>query len=97
MAVAIRPHLEGFLRVACPGDFPPGKLLGPFMEECSHKFGNPGEVLSKDIAQKLRDIVGYSNRFHHDTNPAWEAEDINATELLGFVQRTLAFAGPPIR
>ena len=97
VAVAIRPHLEGFLRVACPGDFPPGKLLGPFMEECSHKFGNPGEVLSKDIAQKLRDIVGYSNRFHHDTNPAWEAEDINATELLGFVQRTLAFAGPPIR
>ena len=95
VAMAIRPHLEGFLRVACPGNFPPGKLLGPFIEECSHKVGNPGETLSKDITQELHDIVEYCNRFHHDTNPAWTAEDINATELLGFVQRTLAFVGPP--
>ena len=41
VAMAIRPHLEGFLRVACPGNFPPGKLLGPFIEECSYKVGNP--------------------------------------------------------
>ena len=97
VAMAIRPHLEGFLRVACPGNFPPGKLLGRFIKECRHKCGKPGEVLSKDMAQELRDIVEYCNRFHHDTNPAWTAEDINATELLGFVQRTLAFVGPPIR
>ena len=97
VAVAIRPHLEGFLRVACPSDFPPGKILGPFIEECRHKLGKPDEVLSEGIAQELREIVEYGNRFHHDTNPVWEPEDINVTELLGFVRRTLAFVGPPLR
>ena len=47
--------------------------------------------------KSFTDIVEYGNRFHHDTNPAWQTEEINSTELLGFVQRTLAFVGPPNR
>ena len=95
VAAAIRPYLEGFIRVACPSDLPPGKLLGSFIGECRQKFGNPNEILSKDTTQELDDIVEYGNRFHHDTNPAWETGEINATELLGFVKRTLTFVGPP--
>jgi hypothetical protein len=44
--------------------------------------------------QKLADLdslTEYSNRFHHDTNPAWDTEHINDAELLGFVRQTLTF------
>ena len=33
----------------------------------------------------------YANRFHHDTNGAYETVRINDAELKGFVDRTLAF------
>ena len=95
VAEAIRPHLEGFLRVTCPGNFPPRKLLGPFAEECRQKLDGPDEILNKSMTQELQEIVENSNRFHHGGNPAWEAKEINATELLGFVEMTLAFCGPP--
>ena len=95
VALSIRPHLEGFLRIACPGDFPPGKLLGLFIGNCRDKVGGPDEVLNEDTMQELQYIVEYANRFHHDTNPAWQTEEINASELLGFVRRALAFVGPP--
>ena len=91
VAAAIRLHLEGFLRVACPDNFPPGQLLGRFLGDCRNKVGSPDEVLNADTIQKLGYIVEYGNRFHHGTNPA----EINATELEGFVRRTLSFVRPP--
>ena len=94
IAAAIRPHLEGFLRVACPGEFPPGKQLGHFTQDCLQKIGTPKEVLTKSKLEELEDIIEFGNRFHHDTNPAWESVEINATELLGFVKRTLSFVSP---
>lgn len=83
------------LRVACPDCFPPGKLLGPFIGDCRNKGGRPDEILSEDTILELHNIVEYGNRFHHDTNQAWQTEEINSTELLGYVKRTLAFVGPP--
>jgi hypothetical protein len=41
---------------------------------------------------ELRDLLDYANRFHHDTNAAWETETINDQELLDFSMRTLTFA-----
>ncbi len=41
---------------------------------------------------ELHDLVEYGNRFHHDTNPAYQTEVINDGELQGFVGRALAFA-----
>lgn len=87
----IRPVLEGFMRVACPEAFPPGTLLGPFRNVCEQRLGTPQEILSRANTQELRDLVEYGNKFHHDTNPAWETEIINDGELLGFIERTLAF------
>ena len=95
VARAIRPHLEGFLRVACAGDYHPGNLLGPFVEKCRRRIGCPDEILDAGTTQELRDILDYANKFQHDTNPAWQTEQINSTELLGFVRRTLTFVGPP--
>lgn len=94
VARAIRPHLEAFLRVASPDLFGPGTLLGPFLNSCEQKLGTSQEILSPDATQELREIVEYANRFHHNTNPAWETETINDGELRGFVERAMTFVRP---
>lgn len=92
VAKAIRPHMEAFLRVACPEHFPPGTLLGRFLRVCGQRVGETGEVLDEAATRELGEIVEYANRFHHDTNPAWETEAINDAELRSFVERALAFS-----
>ncbi|MGD9689484.1 MAG: AAA family ATPase [Phycisphaerales bacterium] len=94
VARAIRPTIEAYLRVACPEHFPPGTLLGPFRHLCDQRVGTPQQILDRATTDELRDLTEYANRFHHDTNAAWETEVINDAELLGFVQRTLAFVRP---
>lgn len=90
-ARAIRPVLEGFVRVAHPEHFPPGSLLGPFLGVCDQRVTTSAPILKVQDIQTLRAILEYANRFHHDTNPAWETETINDGELRGFIARTLAF------
>jgi wobble nucleotide-excising tRNase len=92
VAKAIRPHLEAFLRVVRPEQFPPGRLLGPFLDLCRQRIGQPNEVLDQQATRELGELKEYANRFHHDTNPAWETEMINNAELRSFVERGLAFA-----
>jgi len=94
VARAIRPLLEAFLRVACPEYFPPGTLLGPFRNLCSQRVGTPQQILDAQATGELGDLIEYANRFHHDTNAAWETEQINDGELQGFVRRALSFAKP---
>jgi len=91
VAVGLRPHLEAFLRVAYPGDFGPGTLLGPFLNRCEQRLGTSDELLDNTDTRELGDLIEYANRFHHDTNPAWTSEHVNDAEVLGFVQRTLSF------
>jgi wobble nucleotide-excising tRNase len=91
VARSIRPIIEAFLRVAYPERFPPETQLGSFRNICEQRVGGPDEVLSRADTDELRDIVEYANRFHHDTNPAWETESVNDGELQGFVSRALAF------
>ena len=95
IAQDIRHHLEGYLRVVSPAEFPPGQFLSKsFMDKCwkGLRSGNP--ILTKPKLQELHEILEYANLFHHDTNPAWQSVIINAGELRGFVNRTLAFVGP---
>jgi len=91
VARAIRPSLEAFMRVACPEYFPPGTMLGAFRFLCEQRVGSTQEILDTATTQELRDLVEYANRFHHDTNPAWESVVINDGELQGFVRRSLEF------
>ena len=86
--------LEAFLRVAFPEHFSPGTLLGYFLDKCRQRTGTPQEILDTQDIQELGDLIEYANRFHHDTNAAWETETINDGELTGFVQRALNFAKP---
>lgn len=94
VAHSIRPHLEAYLRVAVPGQFKSGQLLGPFRNICEQRAGTPNQILSAPDTEVLGDLIEYANRFHHDTNPAWQSITINDAELMTFVRRTLEFAGP---
>lgn len=91
VACAIRPVLEAFCRVAFPEHFPPGTLLGQFRGLCDQRINTTQPILDADDLRELRDLTEYANKFHHDTNQAWETEAINDTELVGFVKRAIAF------
>ena len=80
VAEAIRPVLEAFVRVAYPEHCQPGATLGPFVRLCAARIGTAQEVLNAADVDELRDLLEYANRFHHDTNAAWETEAINDAE-----------------
>ncbi len=94
VAEAIRPVLEGYLRITCAADFPPGTLLGPFRNTARARAAAGNPILSASKLTELESLTEYANRFHHDTNPAWDTEHINDGELRGFVSQTLTFVGP---
>ncbi|WP_457813136.1 AAA family ATPase [Sinorhizobium meliloti] len=91
VAEALRPILEAFVRVAYPDNFRPGSLLGPFINICEQRVGTPQQILSHADIDELEVLKDYGNRFHHDTNPAWQTAVINDLELVDFCARTLAF------
>ena len=91
----IRLHLEGFLRTACPQDFPPGSSLGnQFVEKCHQNLNLATQILSQIKLQELRDILEYAHKFHHDTNHEWASQQITDGELRMFVERALKFTKP---
>lgn len=92
VAQALRPILERFLRVAYPENFTPGQLIGSFLRACDQRIGTNKEILAQDDIDELRVLKDYANRFHHDSNQAWETEHINDAELSDFARRVLAFA-----
>jgi wobble nucleotide-excising tRNase len=91
VARSIRPHLEAFLRVACPEHFRPGCMLGQFIGLCERRMGTEQEILDAQSIQELRDLNEYARRYHHQ---GWETELINDGGLRGFVERALKFIRP---
>jgi wobble nucleotide-excising tRNase len=92
IAVDIRPTLEYFCRVAYPADYPPGGLLGPFINRCQTRLPGANPVMPAADLQELRDLTDYGNRFHHDSNPqGYLTVTVTDAELEGFVRRTLTF------
>ena len=94
IAQSIRPHLEAYLRVACPKWFKPGTQFSHFRHLCLQRQGGQEQILAPSVVQELDEMVEYANNFHHDTNPAWQAEEISSEELRGFAKRTLEFCRP---
>ena len=91
VAEALRPVLERFVRVAYPEWFAPGDMLGKFVNLCQQRLGKADQILDAVRTQELDDVLAYANRFHHDTNRAYETEVVNDGQLLDFVKRTLHF------
>jgi hypothetical protein len=79
------------MRVAYPQWFPPGMLLGSFINLCQQREETTDQVLSTVDRTELRALLDYANTFHHDTNAAWQTVIINDHELLDFSRRTLNF------
>lgn len=91
VAQALRPILEAYLRIAYPAEFPPGTMLGPFIAICRQRLGQPNQIMVAADIDELDRLRNYANRFHHDSNPAWQTAAINDQELAGFADRTLRF------
>lgn len=91
VARALRPTIENFLRVAYPEHFPPGNVLNYFITRCDDGASKGAPVLGTDRLKELRRLIAYGNKFHHDTNPAYETEAINDGELHQFCERVTSF------
>lgn len=91
VAEALRPVLEKFIRVAYPEFLLPGDMLGKFVHLCQQRLGKPEQILDSQRTQELDNLLSYANRFHHDTNRAYETEIINDGQLVGFTKRGLTF------
>lgn len=92
VAADLRPMLEAFARVAYAGIFPPGSMIGrDFLTLCQQRLGGPLQILNQADTTELRALLDFANRYHHDTNPTWQTENINDAELTNFANRTLAF------
>lgn len=91
VAQSLRPLLEGYLRVAFPSEFPAGSLIGPFIDVCRGRVGQANQMLDQPNIDELQQLKDYGNRFHHDSNAAWQTEIINSQELESFAGRVIAF------
>jgi wobble nucleotide-excising tRNase len=91
VAQCLRLVMEKCLRITFPEYCTPGTLLGNFRNHVEILFRDSQRIMNDADRCELRDITEYANKFHHDTNSAWETEQINDNELLGFVKRVLNF------
>jgi wobble nucleotide-excising tRNase len=91
IAQCLRPVMEKYLRITFPEHCTPGTLLGTFKKRIENLFRKGIRVMSDLDMRELGAITDYANKFHHDTNPAWETEQINDAQLLTFVKRVLNF------
>ena len=93
VARAIRPFLEGLLRVHFPGHFQSDEWLGNFIDKIRNADGNSGLQHAQADLSEIEAINNYSKRYHHDQNPNSDSESISGDELQGFVKRTLRLVG----
>lgn len=91
VAQSIRPHLERYLRVACPDKFKDGEMLRDFRNRARAAQTAGAPIISAAKFTELDQLVEFSNDFHHDTNPAADAATVADGQLRPYVVRTLAF------
>lgn len=91
VAQCLRPVMEKYLRIVFPQYCLPGTMLGNFKNHAVTSHANGQSFMIDVDIRELRDITEYANKFHHDTNPAWETEEINDNQLVGFVKRVINF------
>lgn len=90
IARKIRPVLEGYMRIRFAGGFPANMWLGDMIGHV--RTAGATHPLFGEL-QTLTEINDYSKRYHHETNPNWNAEPIADGELKTFVDRTLYLVG----
>lgn len=93
VAEALRPIMESTIRILYPTHFTPGSMVGQFIDVCNRAL-NESPIISAEEIDELRDLIDYANGFHHDTNPAYQPQDISTGQLLEYCKRTLALFKP---
>ena len=93
VARAIRPFLEGLLRVRFPGHFQSNEWLGEFVGKIRDAEPTSGLQHAKQDLNELEAINAYSQKYHHQQNANADSEPINDDELHGYVKRTLRLVG----
>ncbi|MCL4197724.1 MAG: AAA family ATPase [Phycisphaerales bacterium] len=91
VAQSIRPHLERYLRIACPDKFKDGEMLRDFRNRARTARDSGAPIITDAKFTELDQLVEFSNDFHHDTNPAADAATVTDGQLRPYVERTLAF------
>jgi len=90
---AIRPFLEGMLRIHFPGHFQPSEWLGDFINKIRAADPNNGLSHAQVDLSEFEAINDYSKKYHHDQNAKADSEPINSDELHGYIKRTLRLVG----
>jgi len=93
VARAIRPFLEGMLRVHFPGHFLSSEWLGNFIDKIRSAESGDGLSHAQTDLEEIESINDYSKKYHHDQNPNADSEPLSEDELHGYVKRTLRLAG----
>jgi wobble nucleotide-excising tRNase len=88
VARAIRPLLEGNLRLRFPGKVG-SRRLGDFLQEVADADAtNPLAVLAP-LLTEIRQVNDYAKMFHHDENPAADSQPVSEVELRAYSVRAL--------
>ena len=93
VATSLRLVLEGYCRVAFIEHFPPGRLLGEFINIARQAERAENTLLSTERLNELDDLREYANQFHHNTSKTWQSNlaNVNETALKGYAGRVTQF------
>jgi len=90
IARCIRPLLEGYFKMRFPLDVEQNKSFGKGVIKKITNARPPSRLVSaQHLVPELDAINNYSKNYHHDENPAADAEPINDHELKDMIRRTL--------
>lgn len=93
VATSLRMVLEGYCRVAFIEHFPPGRLLGEFINIARQAEQAGNALLPTERLDELDDLREYANQFHHNTSKTWQSNlaNVNETALKGYAGRVIQF------
>ena len=93
IARTIRLVLEAYFRFKFPSEFEAKEWLGDFIDKIRAAPTDSSLSPPQTLLEDLEDINDYSKKYHHETNPSADREQINDGELRSFVRRTLEVVG----
>jgi wobble nucleotide-excising tRNase len=90
IAKTVRPFLECWIKLQCPGRNFGSMMLGQVLSEIEN--ADPSSELGQFQAdlQEMREINRYATQFHHADNPLTVKTHVDGTELLAFVTRAVS-------
>lgn len=90
---AIRPLLEGYLRMKQPKEFKPDEWLGDMIKKIRDSHTGSPLHDAQPLLEELEALNDYSKRYHRDETAEAEGDPIDENELQGFVKKTIDFVG----